>query len=1678
MVQLAETDTTYREPEVTPKGGLADVTLKSSPAQKKVVETLKKQEETQAKSFEEVMTGLYDGTLDGYGSLPKVGPNKSITVKNSKGDVISQLSLDSVLNPDKSNEEFVENLYRMYMKQRTLDAPNIPNVEKGTTNITAPKGTDEWFKARDQLNVVKHLENSNITDSLIQEIMVDKFHTGNFYTSGMDRLKEVGRIPYYILQLGTLLYSGASSQVQSALGYEGLTSDVIYGENVRSREQNANNVRFLFEDILSQQVGEGRIGVLPVTRETLLNERVHGYIKEYLVNKHGEKRGMEIYQKPYGQGGYMVYNPEDPSKSAPALIFDADSADRLYNYAFGELPFAKKAGLIIGENATLAALLTRRASKTAIAQARKEEKLRKANPKKYHLGVSPRQVLKMDAIENSNLGAVGKFFQELSYKPGDWLNFKGSVELGKNELLAKAAVKDLNKDIAEATTNLKTLTPNSTEFIKQKTTLDNLIARRTRMTFVRPDIAISPMLMGTLKTELAISLGQTLGAEFAGDFGYSPETGEVIGALSVAFNFHKLGTVPLKYVGRKADDMLYNTISEGARDTVRFLENLSWMPLLKPGMIIDRSTDQLDTYLKSLKNKDGTLVKPNGLTIKERRSFKLLTDLTERLTPKDKDKMQKALNEVFDVRSRIINKFSADEQEEVSQLYNMSFAAMTNMPVFEAIKKIGTGKLSAFDLGRSNWSKVTDSIEHSEKTLNQGMFAIRELRKRADNIGDPVEGNKVKALLDGREKRLLSAKEQLKKEENIYLNMIQEYKKYIIHTPDGQKGSEISEGVLEDLFQMELELLNIDKPISTDQIKQMGVIPLNKGATAQEIVDYSKMTTEARKKSVVLNLADQRKQLDKFVFEMYEQLSVAYDNVASMKGSELGSIQEAQLLEKFFELELFHNNMLAKQGFKKYDAIAKMEGNIAQVQIQDKVIDFFKEQKKVDNKPLYKQFAKGGRFFGGAQGRAVSRVFRKIANTSLNDYFARAAKATDDELEADDIKGEVIAIFEKEFDIKGITDIELFTMLMDDVPPQLKGILPDDIEIPIVADYFEIEEMQRHFRDIAQRTKSEEEAKVIEQFSDGLLEILESDQELFPLLKEARQVYQRNKFDKLRDKGYANSIIKNRQGPLTQQPTKKITENDVFEDEDSQKELLGAGYTKFLWEYSPGTEPTFWHTRLIDQMGDFLEIKKPSTDPADYKKVSSTWEDMHTFWTDAIELPTGEILNGFDLRKKHDRLKLSLFRKMLTGNFINLYYRNRIKTLKAKQPKIFRDIDNYKNPVIADVVPLDSDRLEKFQIMEDTFTVTVIDQQGNISKRKMTDIESVLLSEQDITKILVKDENSRNIYSSIQKEFGGTVEGNLNRALKNRLDKDQRLMQDLFDTIGAGVDIKKGADFQKASFDFFKKYIVDGDVGDLDDLRDLLTGKTIDKGFALGEAGKITPKYVFNKKELDNIIATIVSEGLFQYAEHGMLPNKKMTLLDGTIGAPSGFTDQGVVKIMGLLDSGGMLVNEATSLRFKENLRSAIGIDNAELTEDFFKFLGVSQTSAGLENLSIEGLLRNVSPNELVSRGFNLARGMVSPAYVAAELYLRIATANQIDVMKLAVTNDTAGEMLMELIKNPKGFNVRYDATSLVSIIKEFVFTELVRQQKTRLADLDMEALEALYVHNLKESEEKENEDL
>jgi len=100
---------------------------------------------------------------------------------------------------------------------------------------------------------------------------------------------------------------------------------------------------------------------------------------------------------------------------------------------------------------------------------------------------------------------------------------------------------------------------------------------------------------------------------------------------------------------------------------------------------------------------------------------------------------------------------------------------------------------------------------------------------------------------------------------------------------------------------------------------------------------------------------------------------------------------------------------------------------------------------------------------------------------------------------------------------------------------------------------------------------------------------------------------------------------------------------------------------------------------------------------------------------------------------------------------------------------------------------------------------------------------------------------------------------------------------------------------------------------------------------------------------------------------------------------------------------------------------------------------------------------------------------MVSPAYVAAELYVRLAGSNGIDLMKMAVTDPVAGKLMQELVTNPTTMDVK-KSTSFVNILKEFVFTELVRMEIDDLPEeLDMDLLQSAYYNQPVLPSEKEN---
>ena len=104
--------------------------------------------------------------------------------------------------------------------------------------------------------------------------------------------------------------------------------------------------------------------------------------------------------------------------------------------------------------------------------------------------------------------------------------------------------------------------------------------------------------------------------------------------------------------------------------------------------------------------------------------------------------------------------------------------------------------------------------------------------------------------------------------------------------------------------------------------------------------------------------------------------------------------------------------------------------------------------------------------------------------------------------------------------------------------------------------------------------------------------------------------------------------------------------------------------------------------------------------------------------------------------------------------------------------------------------------------------------------------------------------------------------------------------------------------------------------------------------------------------------------------------------------------------------------------------------------------------------------LRKISQNELASRGYNIARDMVSPLYVTTEFALRIASQHGINVMNLAVTNEKASELLVMILENPSTLT-KADIDLTNELIQNFVVQQLARQNVV-LPDYTPEGLEAL----------------
>ena len=124
-------------------------------------------------------------------------------------------------------------------------------------------------------------------------------------------------------------------------------------------------------------------------------------------------------------------------------------------------------------------------------------------------------------------------------------------------------------------------------------------------------------------------------------------------------------------------------------------------------------------------------------------------------------------------------------------------------------------------------------------------------------------------------------------------------------------------------------------------------------------------------------------------------------------------------------------------------------------------------------------------------------------------------------------------------------------------------------------------------------------------------------------------------------------------------------------------------------------------------------------------------------------------------------------------------------------------------------------------------------------------------------------------------------------------------------------------------------------------------------------------------------------------------------------------------------------------------LQDLLGDNHVAFLDDIGNYLQRQKA----DNMDIErltGLTRPMGTNEMISRAFNIARGMVSPTYVGAELAFRLASGAGIDMIKMAAKDPYAAELMAKMMEFPNTIT-KLELNTFRRLSIDFIITEFAR---------------------------------
>ena len=892
----------------------------------------------------------------------------------------------------------------------------------------------------------------------------------------------------------------------------------------------------------------------------------------------------------------------------------------------------------------------------------------------------------------------------------------------------------------------------------------------------------------------------------------------------------------------------------------------------------------------------------------------------------------------------ILQEFPAEQRPEMRRILQEDLATTTGIGWLQSANKLASFKVDARDSGSLNTLNqqlnAQNLIQERAYVTDRMILRLEELISGNTDLDDTSEVVKYTKALKASNVKIM---QDLGTERAQLMAQIRTYKQDILTNPV----AELPPRVLSTLDDLEVQL---ELSMRRKADGSMGDIDLAALAEKQYLENMDALAARAEGLELLRNnqpshLKQVARNLEMMTETMFERMR------KKAKAPFILLDREAARMGKTIPI----NSMITE--------LAKFSGDGTQLK------DFF---------------SKGSRFFHGPLGKRMYTVANKMAKRSLE---ALEGSSYDElyRLHTNPNSGDL-------FLGENARPLDIMLYYMD------KGQAPEFLATP-----GEVMDVYSAFRDFGIRTKDEALAARYIDYSSKVEDVIGTNApELLKQWKNARNVYQREWFDKLR-RGPLSKVHKSRGHPLATSANRVESDGGtsiLFDDVAIGEEIPESAAMKdglFQMNYRAGTP-----FEMFDPITENINKALRGDDDA-IKALTIARDDV----INTLSMGTGRV---FDLTDPAQKTHFDLIR----GTMTEVVYAKWGKDL-AKQLGERADLD---------IQALKSggynfDKIQNVADLQELLTVAVksVNEEGKtvFTKVKLVDFDAMIEKERGIEKLIRENNELAISMNAYQKRIANDMD-----TLADKISSDLRIEDEGFRMISDAVGQKGNR--------FFEDIVVAGNVTEIKKLRDLVLAKN-------GEKVVIDNVEYDTLEVFDTGMRNQIINGILNYGDLQPVTGRKFVAANGVEYTKKAVRNPEMISAALEKDNVQEILSlfmEDDHINYIKNIADYL-VDQKEI---------VARGAVDVAGPQIANIVNPMGTNQLIARSFNLARGMVSPQYVAAEFGVSLAQQAGLDLMKLAAGNREASELMLRMIQFPKQMT-KADLDTLDNVIKDFIVSEL-----------------------------------